>query len=81
MRKQYPTYNPDRPSPGARAFRRHVYAIFGGDPALMEKRDVAEVKLFSITDEIEALEKQAENLRREISKIDAEAGEKIGTPS
>ena len=76
MRKPY---NPDRPSPGARALRRHLYSIWGGDPALMEQRDNAEVELFSITDRIKALKERDDSLRREIARLDAEAREKIGT--
>ena len=70
------TYNPDRPSPGARALRRHLYSIYGGDPVLMEQRDNTEVELFSITNRIEALQERADNLRREITGIDAGMREK-----
>jgi len=72
-------YNPDRPSPGARALRRHLYAIWVGDPVQMEQRDTAEVELFTVTDEIEALQERAEKLRREITGLDAEMRVSAGT--
>jgi len=73
------TYNPDRPSPGARALRRHLFKIWGGDPGLMEQRDVAELELFAVTDQIKELQDRADHLRREIAGIDAEAREEIRT--
>jgi len=73
------TYNPDRPSPGARTLRRHLYGIWGGNEALMEQRDKAEVELLAVSDKIKELQDRAENIRREITGLDAEAREEIRT--
>jgi len=65
------TYNPDRPSPGARALRRHLFKIWGGDPVLMEQRDNAEMQLFEVSDKIKELQDQADHLRGKIARLDA----------
>ena len=65
------TYNPDRPSPGARALRRHLFMIWGGDPVLMEQRDNAEVELFAVTDKIKEFQDRADYLRSKIARLDA----------
>ena len=51
-----------------------------GDPVPMEQRDNSEVELFIVSDEIEALQERAENLRREIVEHDAKKKEKICAP-
>jgi hypothetical protein len=47
-------------------------AIIVAVEPLMEQRDNAEVELFTIINEIDALQERAENLRREIAEIDGE---------
>jgi hypothetical protein len=51
-----------------------------GDPVPMEQKDNSEIKLFTGSDEIEALQERAEYLRSEIAGIVAKRREKICAP-